>query len=102
MAVQVEHIHLSKKEPAEHSTGNLFGPSLGPHDATVTGGWSGRRRTAQHTILGTALVGVGTIVLADKLKVGAPVLTGAATGLGRTVTRSQSVTRARHRQPSDA
>ncbi|MEG9247837.1 SDR family oxidoreductase [Arthrobacter sp. Soc17.1.1.1] len=78
MAVQAELSQLSKKESAEDSTGNLYGPSLDPANAAVAGGWSGRRRTAQRMVLGTALVGVGAVVFSDKLKAAAPAVTAAA------------------------
>ncbi|WP_104117406.1 SDR family oxidoreductase [Arthrobacter sp. B1805] len=89
MAHQVEHTHLSKKEPAEDSTGNLYGPSLDPANAAVPGGWSGRRRTAQRTILGTALVGVGAVVFTDKLKAAVPAVAGTAASLGRAAARAR-------------
>jgi short-subunit dehydrogenase len=85
MAVQVENSHLSKKEPAEDSTGNLYGPSLDPANAAVTGGWSGKRRTAQRMVLGTALVGAGAVVFGDKLKGALPVVAGAAGTVGQAV-----------------
>jgi short-subunit dehydrogenase len=78
MAVQAELSQLSKKESAEDSTGNLYGPSLDPANAAVAGGWSGRRRTTQRMVLGTALVGVGAVVFSDKLKAAVPVVTAAA------------------------
>jgi hypothetical protein len=88
MAHQVEHTHLSKKEAAEDSSGNLYGPSLDPANAGVTGGWSGRRRTAQRIVLTTALAGAGAVVFTDQLKAAAPVLAGAAKGAASTVGRA--------------
>lgn len=87
MAHQVEHTHLSRTEPAEDSTGNLYGPSLDPANAAVTGGWSGRRRTAQRLVLGTVLAGAGAVVFADTLKSAAPAVTGAIAAAGRAVAR---------------
>lgn len=89
MAHQVEHTHLSKKESAEDSTGNLYGPSLDPANASVTGGWGGRRRTAQRAILGAAVVGGGAVVFADKLKVVAPAVAGATAAVGRAVAKAR-------------
>ncbi|MDQ0734446.1 SDR family oxidoreductase [Arthrobacter agilis] len=88
MAHQVEHGQLSRTEPAEDSTGNLYGPSLDPANAAVTGGWSGRRRTAQRVVLGTALVGVGAVVFGDKLKAAAPAVVAAAASAGRAIRSS--------------
>jgi short-subunit dehydrogenase len=88
MAHQVEHTHLSKKEAAEDSSGNLYGPSLDPANAGVTGGWSGRRRTVQRIVLTTALAGAGAVVFTDQLKAAAPVLAGAAKGAASTVGRA--------------
>jgi short-subunit dehydrogenase len=82
MAVQVEHTHLSKKEAAPRSTGNLYDPSPDPDNATVTGGWSGRRRTIQRTLVGTALLGGGALVFGEKIKAAIPAVTGAAVELG--------------------
>jgi short-subunit dehydrogenase len=85
MAHQVENTHLSKKESAEDSTGNLYGPSLDPVNARVSGGWGGRRRTVQRTVVGSALLGaaLGALVFAEPLKTGVPVLAGRAANLGR-------------------
>ncbi len=88
MAVQAELGQLSRKEPAEDSTGNLYGPSLDPANAAVAGGWSGRRRTAQRLVLGTALVGAGAVVFGDKLKAAAPAVAAAAAAARRTIRAS--------------
>lgn len=87
MAHQVERSHLSRTEPAEDSTGNLYGPSQDPADAAVTGGWSGRRRTAQRVVLGSVLAGAGAVVFADKLTSAAPAVTGAIGAAVRAVAR---------------
>ncbi|WP_026550770.1 hypothetical protein [Arthrobacter sp. Br18] len=63
MAVQVENTHLSKKEAASDSTGNLYTPSPDPDNATVIGGWGGKRRTAQRAVTGAALLGIGSAAL---------------------------------------
>ncbi|MFC3298991.1 SDR family NAD(P)-dependent oxidoreductase [Arthrobacter agilis] len=68
MAHQVENTHLSKKQAADPSSGNLYAPSLDPATAQVTGGWKGRRRSARRTLAGAALLGVGVVVLADRLR----------------------------------
>ncbi|MHA7208182.1 SDR family oxidoreductase [Arthrobacter sp. MDT1-65] len=84
MAVQVQHGHLSK-EPAQDSTGNLYGPSLDPSDAAVTGGWSGRRRTAQRMVLGTALAGAGAVVFGGRLRAAGPAVVAAASAAARSL-----------------
>lgn len=63
MAVQVENTHLSRKEAAVDSSGNLYAPSPDPDNAAVTGGWSGKRRTAQRAFAGAALLGAGGVAL---------------------------------------
>jgi short-subunit dehydrogenase len=63
MAHQVERTHLSRKEPAEHSSGNLYGPSPDRRNAAVTGGWSGRRRTLQRSLAGTAALAAGGVLV---------------------------------------
>lgn len=68
MAVQVENTHLSKKEAAADSSGNLYTPSPDPDNATVTGGWGGKRRTAQRGLAGVALLGVGGAALSPKVR----------------------------------
>lgn len=74
MAHQVEHTHLSKEEPAEDSSGNLYGPSLDPDNARTTGGWGGTRRTVQRTMLTGAFLGAGVraVVVAGPLRRAAP------------------------------
>ncbi|WP_026531850.1 SDR family oxidoreductase [Arthrobacter sp. H41] len=68
MAVQVENTHLSKKEATADSSGNLYAPSPDPGNATVTGGWGGKRRTAQRSLAGAALVGVGGAALSPQVR----------------------------------
>ncbi|MHA7264345.1 SDR family oxidoreductase [Arthrobacter sp. TMN-37] len=64
MAHQVERTHLSRKQQAEPTSGNLYEPSQDRRNAAVTGGWSGRRRSVQRTLLGTAaLATAGTVVV---------------------------------------
>ncbi len=67
MAYQVEKTHLSRKKPAEDTTGNLYGPSLDRRNAAVTGGWSGKRRTVQRSLAGTAALAVGGVLAARRL-----------------------------------
>ncbi|AQZ70283.1 short-chain dehydrogenase [[Actinomadura] parvosata subsp. kistnae] len=64
MAVQVDRTHLSRKEPAPDTPGNLFRPDEGP--GTVAGGWHGRRKTAVRRVLTAAAV-VGTIAAARRV-----------------------------------
>ena len=54
MAVQVEATHLSPIEPAPDTAGNLFAPPADA-EATTTGGWGGRSRTAGRVALGGVL-----------------------------------------------
>ncbi|MFD6953211.1 short-chain dehydrogenase [Nocardiopsis sp. TSRI0078] len=62
MAAQVERSHLSRKEPAPATSGNLFEPEPGPGD--THGGWYGKRRTAVRRVALAALAtGVTVAVL---------------------------------------
>ncbi|MBT2596986.1 SDR family oxidoreductase [Arthrobacter sp. ISL-72] len=63
MAIQVDKTHLSRKHPAENSTGNLYQPSNRVRAASVRGGWHGRRRTAQRRVFTALAVGAGAAVL---------------------------------------
>ena len=87
MAVQAKHGQLSTEEPAQDSTGNLYGPSLDPTDAAVSGGWSGKRRTAQRVVIGSVLAGVGAVVFKDKLVAATPTAVTAIAAAGRAVTK---------------
>jgi short-subunit dehydrogenase len=60
MALMVEKTHLSPTETAAPTQGILFTPAADPADATATGGWAGRRRTAgRMAIAGALALGVG-------------------------------------------
>ena len=65
MAVQVETTHLSRHRKAPDSTGNLYEPSNQGRTASVTGGWHGRRRTAQRRAV-TAFMLAGVVALVRK------------------------------------
>jgi short-subunit dehydrogenase len=63
MAYQVDRTHLSRRQRAEATSGNLYEPSLDHRDAAVTGGWSGRRRTLQRSLAGTAALAAGGVLV---------------------------------------
>ncbi|GAA2701671.1 SDR family oxidoreductase [Nonomuraea recticatena] len=57
MAVQVDRAHLSRKEPAPATSGNLYEPA--PGLGSVEGGWHGRRKTAvRRTATAAAMIGL--------------------------------------------
>lgn len=64
MAVMVATTHLSLTEPAADTPGILFEPSADPEDATTTGGWAGRSRTAARMVIAGALVAAGAGLIA--------------------------------------
>src|SRR4051794_3967604 len=55
MAAMVEKTHLSPTKPAAPTKGILFTPAQDPEDATATGGWAGRSRTAGRVAIAGAL-----------------------------------------------
>ncbi|GAA1905330.1 SDR family oxidoreductase [Streptomyces sodiiphilus] len=59
MARQVDRNHLSRKESAPVTDGNLFEPL--PGEGAAHGGWHGRRRTAVRRLVTAALL-AGTVV----------------------------------------
>jgi NAD(P)-dependent dehydrogenase (short-subunit alcohol dehydrogenase family) len=62
MAVWVDRTHLSPREPAPATPGNLYLPA--PGTASVDGGWGGRRRTAvRRAVTAAAALGAGGLVL---------------------------------------
>ncbi|MCU1475211.1 SDR family oxidoreductase [Amnibacterium sp.] len=67
MAVMVETTHLSPTRPADDTSGILFEPARDPADATATGGWAGRTRTAGRLALAGALAATGAAVVASRL-----------------------------------
>jgi NAD(P)-dependent dehydrogenase (short-subunit alcohol dehydrogenase family) len=67
MAVMVEKTHLSPTEPAAATEGILFTPAPDPDDATATGGWAGRSRTAGRVAIAGALAAAGIGVAATRL-----------------------------------
>jgi len=64
MALQVDKTHLSRKESAPDTSGNLYESNTGD-GYTVSGGWKGRRRKGRRKLLGVALalgaVGLGAV-----------------------------------------
>ncbi|WP_026929757.1 SDR family oxidoreductase [Glycomyces tenuis] len=66
MAGKVDRRHLSRKRSAEDTDGNLYEPSA--EDASATGGWGGRRRTAQRGIAMAAAAGLAGALLFGKLR----------------------------------
>jgi hypothetical protein len=64
-AVQVDKTHLSRVRPAPATSGNLYRPGTDPEDVAVSGGWGGRRRTAQRTLAAGA-IGVAAALAARR------------------------------------
>lgn len=63
-AKKTDRQHLSRRKAAEDTVGNLYRPSTRTEDAETTGGWGGRRRTAQRRIAMAAAAGLaGALVL---------------------------------------
>jgi short-subunit dehydrogenase len=60
MALQVDRTHLSRKQAASPTHGNLHKPAPGSGD--VHGGWNGRRRTATRRAAALTLLLAGTIL----------------------------------------
>lgn len=73
MAIQTDKSHLSRKEAATPSSGNLY-ESLTADTDTVHGGWNGKRRSARRKIIGVGLImvtagaGVAGVAVANKLR----------------------------------
>lgn len=55
MALQVEKTHLSRKQRVGDTQGTLYSPAP-TSDASVSGGWHGKRRTAKRRLLTWALL----------------------------------------------
>jgi short-subunit dehydrogenase len=62
MAMQVEKTHLSRTEPAEDGSGNLYEPGV-TSDATATGGWHGRAHSNKRWLVAALLLGGGVIIV---------------------------------------
>jgi NAD(P)-dependent dehydrogenase (short-subunit alcohol dehydrogenase family) len=56
MARYVDRYHLSRKEPAPPTSGNLYIPA--PETGSVDGGWHGRRRTAARRLVTASALAV--------------------------------------------
>jgi short-subunit dehydrogenase len=63
MALQTEGGQLSRTQAAADTAGTLFEPANSPTDATVTGGWRGRQRTARRRAIALAVAAVGIALL---------------------------------------
>jgi short-subunit dehydrogenase len=64
----VNKTHLSRKQAAVNSPGNLYKPSKTKRTARVEGGWHGRSRTIRRRVLAVALLaGAGTILRKRKV-----------------------------------
>lgn len=66
IAKQVDRTQLPRRKPAPVTAGNLYKPSGEIRKGSVTGGWHGRRRTAQRGIMSAAAL-AGTAVALRKL-----------------------------------
>jgi short-subunit dehydrogenase len=66
-ARQVDTRQLSRRQPAAVTSGNLHQPSQSIRKASVTGGWHGRRRTAQRIVVGAAALAGSAVVLRKRL-----------------------------------
>ncbi len=66
MAVQVDTTHLSRKETAPDTSGNLY-ESNTDDEYTIHGGWAGKRKTRTRQVLAAGLVlgavGVGAVTV---------------------------------------
>jgi NAD(P)-dependent dehydrogenase (short-subunit alcohol dehydrogenase family) len=71
-AVQVDKTHLSRERPAPATNGNLYEPSTDPRSASATGGWGGRRRTAQRALAVGAMGIAGGLAARRWLRRSAP------------------------------
>ncbi|MFH8561319.1 SDR family oxidoreductase [Streptomyces sp. NPDC017988] len=63
LAHQMDRSHLSRKQPAEPTSGNVLRPL--PEPAAVVGGWHGRRRTAVRRA-GAAALALGAVLAAGR------------------------------------
>lgn len=68
LARQVDKTHLSRERPAPADSGNIHDPAGNPHDARVSGGWGGRRRTVQRAIAMGGLALAGGLVVRRMLR----------------------------------
>ncbi|WP_458780894.1 SDR family oxidoreductase [Arthrobacter sp. D3-16] len=66
-ARQVDHRQLSRRQSATVTTGNLRQASQSIGKASTTGGWHGRRRTAQRTLAGAAALAGAAVALRKRL-----------------------------------
>jgi short-subunit dehydrogenase len=66
-ARQVDKRQLSRRQSAPVTSGNLHQPSQSIRKASVTGGWHGRRRTAQRIMMGAAALAGSAAVLRKRL-----------------------------------
>lgn len=67
IARQVDRRQLSRRRTAPATSGNLHRTSQSAGKASVTGGWHGRRRTAQRGIAGGAALACAVAVLRKRL-----------------------------------
>lgn len=67
VARQVDKTQLPRRKPTPITAGNLHRPSETIRKGSVTGGWHGRRRTAQRRIMGAAAL-AGTAAALRKLR----------------------------------
>ena len=67
MAVMTERTHLSPTVKAAPTQGILFRPAADPADATATGGWSGRSRTAGRVAIAGVVAAAGVGLVAARL-----------------------------------
>lgn len=63
MARKADRQHFSRRRAAEDTEGNLYEPSERTEDGKVTGGWGGRRRTAQRGLAMAAAAGLAGALL---------------------------------------
>lgn len=68
MAVQVDKTHLSRKQAAQDSSGNLYQPSSRVRAASVRGGWHGARRTAQRRAFAALAAAAGVVALKNRMR----------------------------------
>lgn len=66
-ARQVDRRQLSRRQSAPATPGNLHQPSQSVRRTSVTGGWHGRRRTAQRLVAGSAALAGAAVALRKRL-----------------------------------
>jgi short-subunit dehydrogenase len=67
-ARQVDRMHLSRERPVPATNGNLYTSAEDARDAAISGGWGGRRRTAQRMVAMAAIGLAGGLAVRRRLR----------------------------------